>query len=183
MPALTAKRYKSRPSPPFHAGDYKGETKPGNDGKTYVSKADSRGVYRWVLVAGTRKRTTKKKSKVSKRVQAMMDDPANPLGKNPKLEAFWRSLASSEKVVLIYKDGSQKFYTMPSMETKKFKNTFDSFEQDPTIVAVITSAMSWDAYESQLYPKAKDKTVEEVLGSWRSYFKSLDNGSKLYVTY
>lgn len=177
MPALTAKRYKSRPSPPFHAGDYKGKTKTGNDGKTYISKVGGRGVYRWVPVAGSRK------SKKSKRVQAMMDDPANPLGKNRKLEEFWRSLSSGKKVVLIYKDGSQKFYTMPPMKTKKRRDAFDSFEADPNIIAVITSAMSWDAYESQLYPKAKDKTVAEVLGSWRSYFKSLDNESKLCVTY
>lgn len=154
---LTAKRYAERPGPSFHASECKGATKKGNDGYPYTSVANEKGIYTW--------RPTKRKHrtrKVSKRVQAMMDDPANPLGKNPNLEAFWRSLASSEKVVLIYKDGSHKFYTMPSMETKKFKNTFDSFEQDPTIVAVITSAMSWDAYESQLYPKAKDKTVAEV---------------------
>lgn len=215
MPALTAKRYKNRPSPPFHAGDYKGETKTGNDGKLYESKADSRGVYRWVrrgdvatakrprreaklsaeasrprrgdeaTAVNEAKRKTKKtkKSKVSKRVQAMMDDPANPLGKNPELQAFWQSLASSEKVVLIYKDGSNKIITPPTLGTKKRRVLFESFEADPSIVAVLSSAMSWDAYDRELFPKAKDKTVAEVLASWKKFFKPLEKGKKLCVTY
>jgi len=39
--------YQTRKSPPFHAGDCKGQTKKGKNG-TYVSKADKRGIYKWV---------------------------------------------------------------------------------------------------------------------------------------
>jgi hypothetical protein len=45
---VTAKAYASRPSPPFHASDCKGQTKKGNDGASYTSVADSRGIYKWV---------------------------------------------------------------------------------------------------------------------------------------
>jgi hypothetical protein len=44
----THKKYKGRPSPPFPAQECRGQAKTGNDGKSYVSQADSSGVYRWV---------------------------------------------------------------------------------------------------------------------------------------
>lgn len=47
-------KYQTRKSPPFHAGDCKDKTKKGKDG-SYVSKPDSRGVYKWVKVNATRK--------------------------------------------------------------------------------------------------------------------------------
>jgi hypothetical protein len=65
---VTHKRYASRPSPPFHAGDCTGQTMKGNDGANYVSVADKRGVYTWKRVQANRngsKRNTAK-SKVYK---------------------------------------------------------------------------------------------------------------------
>jgi hypothetical protein len=49
------KKYQSRPSPPFPTQACKGLTKKGKDG-TYVSKADTRGIYKWVKVGKTQKR-------------------------------------------------------------------------------------------------------------------------------
>lgn len=43
-------KYKARPSPPYHAGDCKGKTLKGNDGRKYKSVADTRGVYKWISV-------------------------------------------------------------------------------------------------------------------------------------
>ena len=40
-------KYQTRKSPPFHAGECPGKTKKGKDG-IYRSKADARGVYKWV---------------------------------------------------------------------------------------------------------------------------------------
>ena len=51
MPACIeqkTKKYRSRGSPPYSAMDCKGSSKKGNDGATYVSKPDKRGIYRWV---------------------------------------------------------------------------------------------------------------------------------------
>lgn len=41
-------KYRSRESPPYSAMDCKGLTKKGNNGLTYTSKPDKRGIYRWV---------------------------------------------------------------------------------------------------------------------------------------
>ncbi len=56
----TSSKYKSRPSPPYHANDCKGETKKGNDGQTYISKADKRGIYHWVQVKAAHNNQTQK---------------------------------------------------------------------------------------------------------------------------
>jgi len=44
----TTRKYQTRDSPAFHAKDCKGLSKKGNDGLDYISKADTRGVYKWV---------------------------------------------------------------------------------------------------------------------------------------
>ena len=44
-------KYQIRKSPAFHASDCKGTRKKGKDGN-YISKADKRGVYKWVKVSG-----------------------------------------------------------------------------------------------------------------------------------
>jgi hypothetical protein len=51
---VNSAKYQTRKSPPFHAGECKDLIKKGKDG-TYVSKPDSRGVYKWVKVNATRK--------------------------------------------------------------------------------------------------------------------------------
>lgn len=57
-------KYQTRKSPPYHAQECRNMTKPGKDGK-YVSKADSRGIYKWVKVPQTRKLQKKRKFKKS----------------------------------------------------------------------------------------------------------------------
>lgn len=44
----TAKKYTSRPSPPYSANECCGQTKKGNDGKNYISKPDKNKICRWV---------------------------------------------------------------------------------------------------------------------------------------
>lgn len=44
----SSKKYYSRDSPAFPANKCQGQTKRGNDGKMYRSKANKNGVYRWV---------------------------------------------------------------------------------------------------------------------------------------
>jgi hypothetical protein len=53
---VKSEKYKTRKSPAFHAGECKGLTKKGKDG-TYISRADSRGVYKWVKASSN---TTRK---------------------------------------------------------------------------------------------------------------------------
>jgi hypothetical protein len=56
------KKYRSRGSPPYSAMDCKDLTKKGNDGATYVSKPDKRGIYRWVKGVGSAIGTPKNKT-------------------------------------------------------------------------------------------------------------------------
>ena len=71
MPACIeqkTKKYRSRGSPPYSAMDCKDLIKKGNDGATYVSKPDKRGIYRWVkdVGRGTPKHKTIKRKYGSK---------------------------------------------------------------------------------------------------------------------
>ncbi len=110
---------------------------------------------------------TRNKSKKSKCVKEM----DSVWGKNKPLEEWWRQLASGNKVVLVERNGGHKMHTMPTgkMAVRKAYNAFDD---DPDIVAVLSSNMSQDAYEVHLYPKAKGNTVEHVIKHYKKYFKS-----------
>jgi len=55
---IKSEKYQLRKSPPFHASDCKGETKKGKDGD-YISKADTKGIYKWIKAAGTTNKTRK----------------------------------------------------------------------------------------------------------------------------
>ena len=152
-----------------------GTVKKGNDGNKWVIVTNKRGIHRWQKMTGnvTKKikhdRTHKKKSK---RVLEMEADPNTVWGKNKPLEELWESLADGTKVVLIEKGGKHKIFDMPTgkMTIRKMYNTFDD---DPNIVAVLSAPLSQDAYEVYLYPKAKDKSVEYVIKNYKKYFKSI----------
>ena len=68
------KKYLSRPSPNFPAAKCRGQALTGNDGvNMYMSKKDSRGVYRWVKLSPgnldflNKKRPYRKSRKVSRK--------------------------------------------------------------------------------------------------------------------
>jgi hypothetical protein len=109
-----------------------------------------------------------KTRKVSKRVRDMWKDTDTVWGKNLPLEKWWLKLAEG-KAVLIYKNG----HKMVSV-----KNQWDEFDKDDSIIDVLTSSRSQDAYEVYLYPKAKDKTVKEVIANYKHYFKPIGPSPK-----
>ena len=158
----------------------KGTIKKGNDGNNWIIVTTSNGIQRWKKVAvstakSTRKNSVKPKAKPrpkSKRVLEMEADPNTVWGKNRPLEELWESLASGKKVVLIEKGGKHKIFDMPTgkMTNRKMFNTFDD---DPNIVAVLSSNLSQDAYEVYLYHLAKDKSVEYVIKNYKKYFKPI----------
>jgi hypothetical protein len=116
----------------------------------------------------------KKHNKTSKRVLKMIKDPTTVWGKNKPLENFWRNL-TSKYVVVIYKNGKHKYINIPNRGTKKWDNFYDDFDNDPNVEAVLSSALSQDAYELGLYPKAKDKSVEFVIKNYKKYFKPINH--------
>jgi hypothetical protein len=64
-------KYQTRKSPAFHAGECRGLTKKGKDG-SYISKPDSKGVYKWVKA--TRKVKGAKKAKVVAKKSYLIHD-------------------------------------------------------------------------------------------------------------
>jgi hypothetical protein len=50
---LRDRKYKTRPSPSYHANLCKGEVKDGNDGDKYISAPDKNGIYRWKKINET----------------------------------------------------------------------------------------------------------------------------------
>lgn len=152
----------------------KGTIKKGNDGNKWIIVTNARGVQRWQKVqvqgAKTAIKPVKNKTKKSKRILEMEADPNSVWGKNKPLEKLWESLADGTKVVLIEKGGKHKIFTMPKgkMTARKMLNAFDD---DPNIIAVLSSPLSQDAYEVYLYPKAGDKSVEYVIKNYKKYFK------------
>lgn len=169
----------SRKGPSKSATLFKnGTIKVGNDGNKWIIVTNKVGIRRWQKVKGpgmgasNGTKTMKNKTKKSKRRMEMEADLESVWGKNKPLEEFWRELASGKKVVLVEKNGEHTMFTMPTgkMTRRKIFNTFDD---DPNIVAVLSSNLSQDAYEVFLYPKAKDKSVEYVIKNYKNYFKSL----------
>ncbi len=57
--AVKTKKYRDRPSPRYHAGDCKGKTLKGNDGRLYKSVADAKGVYKWILEGNKTRKAAK----------------------------------------------------------------------------------------------------------------------------
>jgi len=142
-----------------------GTTKTGNDGNKWAIVVDRRGVKRWQHTKKKQATTMKlrRRGHKSARVLAMEADPDSVWGKNKPLEKFWQDLASGKKVVLIKKNGDHEMVTMS-------KSTYEKFEKDPDIVAILTSYRSQDAYELHLFPKAKDATVEYVIKHYKKFF-------------
>lgn len=91
------------------------------------------------------------------------------------LDKFWSNLASRRLVVAITKKGS-RFITYPS------KDVLDALEADRSVIAILSSNQSQDAYEL-LYPKAKDKAVAYVIKNYKKFFKPIMPGGKLRVPY
>lgn len=116
--------------------------------------------------------------KVSKRVLEMWKDPTSVWGKNKPLENFWRGLASGKYVVLVYKNGEHKHVKMPNPHTQKSKKMYNDFDENKEIDAVLSSNMSQDAYEINLYPKAKNNSVKNVIKNYKKYFKTIGSQSK-----
>lgn len=109
---VKSSKYQTRKSPPFHAKDCKDLTKKGKDGD-YVSRPDSKGIYKWIKVS-VGKNTTRK---VSKGVKSYVthDNGSRPF----RVEV-------SGKHVEIYKgrhkklpDGSEDWNTMEYNELVK----------------------------------------------------------------
>jgi len=62
---------------------------------------------------------------------------------------------------------------LPKSPLRKNTELLNRFDEDKDIIAVLSSGMSQDYYELYLYPKAKNKSVEEVIKNYKKIFKSM----------
>jgi hypothetical protein len=162
---------KTRKAPTASATLFKvGTTKKGNDGNRWVIIANAHGVQRWQKISSSTKAKTLKRRK-SARVFEIEANPETVWGKNKPLEKLWRELASGKKVVVIHANHSHKIENVPESKAA-MREIFDKYDEDPDIIAVLSSNMSQDAYEVHLYPKAKDHTVNYVIQNYKKFFKS-----------
>ena len=96
-------------------------------------------------------------------------------GKNKPLEQWWNDLSSYLSVVIIYKgvvpyEVIKLHPSTPSAE--QFYTQMKPFEDDPQVVAILTAYPDIkNAYETLVYPKAKDKTVDYVITHYDKVFK------------
>ena len=94
-------------------------------------------------------------------------------GKNKPLEHLWRDMSQFLSVVVIYKGPNPyeviKLYHPADIQLQvKLRQLND----DPQVVAILTSSPDINnAYETLLYPKAKDKTVDYVITHYARFFK------------
>jgi hypothetical protein len=124
------------------------------------------------MAASTRK-NKKGRNKTSKKTASMIE-PVSIWGKNKPLEKFWRGLAGSKYVVVIYKNGKHKYVNLPKNPTI----LFNEFDANSDVAAVLSSNPSQDAYEVYLYPKAKDSSVDYVIKHYKKFFKSMGAPAK-----
>ena len=95
-------------------------------------------------------------------------DP-NCWGKNKPLEQLWTDLSSYLSVVIIYK-GSRPYEIVRLQSPTQ---SLDEFESDPQVVAILSAKPtgSKKVYQTILYPKAKDMTVDYVITNYNHFFK------------
>jgi hypothetical protein len=99
-------------------------------------------------------------------------------GKNKPLEELWRDLSSYLSVIVIYK-GSRpyeiiKLQQSQPMSAEHAYAQFHTYEQHPDVVAILTAhPRAKNVYETLLYPKAKDKTVDYVITNYGDFFKRI----------
>ena len=108
-------------------------------------------------------------------------------GKNKPLEELWRDLSSYLSTIIIYK-GSRpyeivKLKQSDAMTPDHVYDQFRVYESDPSVVAILTAHPdAMHAYETSLYPKAKDKTVDYVIMNYGKFFKRVPEHAQKHIT-
>ena len=119
-----------------------------------------------------RRRQTKK----VRRSRKFAFDP-NCWGKNKPLEQLWNDLSSYLSAVIIYKGQTPyeivKLQSQPQPQSQsQIYNRLMAFDGDPQVIAILSAHPGIkNAYETLVYPKAKDKTVDYVITNHEKFFK------------
>ena len=113
------------------------------------------------LITEFKAKKLKNKTKHAQHVNDV-DDSDIIRNKNKKLYKFWLYLANTKHSVFIYNDKSYKIIR------KNIKEEQEKAENNSNIIAILDSGPSFDAYR-ELYRKAQNKSVEEVIMNYKKY--------------
>lgn len=117
-----------------------------------------------------------RRSKTRKRRSRKFKVDPTCWGKNKPLEQLWKDLSSYLSAVIIYK-GSRPYEIIelhhsdpPSSE--HVYSQLRTHDANPDVVAILTAHPdAKNEYETLLYPKAKDKSVDYVISNYTKFFK------------
>jgi hypothetical protein len=125
------------------------------------------------LSSGATSIGTKRKKGVKNRTKHIQDvDNDNIIrNKNKKLYKFWLDLANTKHSVFVYNDKKYKIIR------KNIGEEQEKAEINNNVIAILDSGPSFDAYR-ELYRKAKNKSVEEVIKHYKKYFNEGSSGKK-----
>jgi hypothetical protein len=157
-----------------------GTKKKGNDGNMWKIVENKNGIKRWLKISTNKTNKTRKdKTRKDKEIQDMdinMDinaDMDTIRNANKKLHKFWTDLADTKHSIFIYKNKSYKIIR------KNIREEQEKAEDDNNVVAILDSGPSFDAYR-ELYRKAKNKSVEEVIKNYKKYFNEGSSGKRIF---
>jgi len=103
----------------------------------------------------------------------MIPEEDNIRSKNKRLYHFWLDLANTKYSVFIYNDKSYKIIRNDIREQQ------EQADNNPNIIAILDSGPSFDAYR-ELYRKAKNKSVQEVITNYKKYFNEGSIGKRVF---
>jgi hypothetical protein len=164
---------RTRKGPPSSATKSSvGTKKKGNDGNIWKIVKNKNGTKRWLKMSSV---TLKNKTKHAQHAQHVndVDDSDIIRNKNKKLYKFWLDLANTKHSVFIYNDKSYKIIR------KNIKEEQEKAENNSNIIAILDSGPSFDAYR-ELYRKAANKNVEEVIKNYKKYFNEGSSEKRLF---
>jgi hypothetical protein len=128
-----------------------------------------------------------RRSKTRKRRSRKFKIDPTCWGKNKPLEQLWRDLSSYLSAVIIYK-GSRPYEIIelhhsdpPSSE--HVYSQFREHDANPDVAAILTAHPdAKNEYETLLYPKAKDKSVDYVISNYTKFFKRAPEHMQQHLT-
>jgi hypothetical protein len=171
-----SKTLKIRKGPSYSAIKYsEGTKKKGNDGNMWKIVKTKKGTKRWLKISSvtSKNKSGNKSIKSSTENLQDVDNVFNIRNKNKKLYKFWLDLANTKHSVFIYNDKSHKIIR------KNIKEEQEMAENDNSIIAILDSGPSFDAYR-ELYRKAGNKSVEEVIKNYKKYFNEGSSEKRVF---
>lgn len=150
-----------------------GTKKKGNDGNMWKVIENKNGIKRWLKISNDISTNKTRKNKEIQDMDNMDVDMDTIRNANKKLHKFWMDLADTKHSIFIYKNKSYKIIR------KNIREEQEKAEDDNNVVAILDSGPSFDAYR-ELYRKAKNKSVEEVIKNYKKYFNEGSSGKRIF---